>query len=98
MDCVTAKKRMEQCDAECPGGQSESSTVGGHEVRVPHPGLAGGWAASLPPAAEWFLFFVALIVNVDLFLLLFLLLDSRGTDHSCYETTLLLVMTKTGQS
>ncbi|CAN0101687.1 unnamed protein product [Pylaiella littoralis] len=32
VDCVTAKKKMEQCDAECPTGQSEPSTVEGHEI------------------------------------------------------------------
>lgn len=34
MDCVIAKKRTKECDAECPAEQSGSTTVSGHEVRV----------------------------------------------------------------
>lgn len=41
MDCATTKKRVKQCDAECPAGQSQSSTVEGHEVRRRHAGHAG---------------------------------------------------------
>lgn len=33
MDCATAKKRVQRCDAECPADQTEWSTVEGHEVR-----------------------------------------------------------------
>ncbi|CAN0406948.1 unnamed protein product [Ectocarpus sp. 8 AP-2014] len=34
VDCVTAVKRVEECDAECPTGQSEPSTAEGREIWV----------------------------------------------------------------
>ncbi|CBJ25999.1 aspartyl protease [Ectocarpus siliculosus] len=34
VDCVTAAKRVEECDAECPTGQSEPSTAEGREIWV----------------------------------------------------------------
>lgn len=47
VDCVTGKT-MKQCDAECPAGQSEPSTVKGHEVRVPRVGHVSEQRGDLP--------------------------------------------------
>lgn len=55
VDCVTAKKRVEECDADCPSDQSEPSIMSGHEVR--HAGSQLGCRCRM-------LLFAALIVNL----------------------------------
>lgn len=52
VDCVTAVKRVEECDAECPTGQSEPSTAEGHEVRVVPHHAGRAWRAARLPAGR----------------------------------------------